>query len=301
MKLVSVIITTYNRFNLLCRAIDSVLSQTYKNIEIIVVDDCSNDGTDTLICRYLNSVKYIRNQKNIGLPASRNVGIMSSIGDYVSFLDDDDSLLPEKIQLQVDAFGKNPELGAMYCGSFRRYEHVEFSLLPNLRGIIYPEVLNSSPNAIHTLLISRNCLELTGCFDESLAHLEDFDFWIRLSKCCIFDYVPECLVVYNIHKDQMSTNYLTAISGRDIILKKHSIDFRKNKKYLYMNLSRQASKSAIIGDYSAFYKYLFMAIKASPFVLSSYVHLFLSVISRCFHKKLISKYGVKTIDGVTRF
>ncbi|RQW84901.1 MAG: glycosyltransferase [Geobacter sp.] len=299
--LVSIIITTHNRFELLCRAIDSVLSQTYKNTEIIVVDDYSSDGTEKKIIKYLGSVTFVRNSKNLGISASRNIGIRTASGGYISFLDDDDELLPFKIEKQIDFLNSNPGIDIVYCGSTKKFRSSRIQKLPKLKGNIFPEVLDSCPNAIHTILVNRKCFDRVGFFDEKVRYYEDFDFWIRLSRGCLFGFVPECLVIYNIHGCQMSTYYGEAISGIDYILDKHKEIFKVNKKYLYLHLRRQASKCAANDDYKLFYKYLFKSIQARPFYMSSYIHLLLSLVSRQLHKKLITAFGVKDIDGIVTF
>jgi len=236
---VSLIITTYNRSNFLCRAIESALSQTYKNIEIIVVDDNSTDNTSLSINKYKDTIVYIRNKKNIGVSASRNIGILKSSGYYISFLDDDDEIHPEKIEKQLNIFINDEKVDAVYCGSIKKYKKYVLEKKPRLNGIIYPKVLEACPNTIHSLLLKKKCIEDAGFFDEQMRYYEDFDFWIRLSMNCIFAYVRESLVVYNIHGNQMSVNSKKAIEGIDYILEKHKKIFNANKKYLYIHLRRQ--------------------------------------------------------------
>lgn len=286
--LVSVIITTYNRFEFLCRAIDSVLCQTYENIEIIVVDDCSSDGTEERIKKYFKYINYVRNQENHGLSASRNVGIRIASGDYISFLDDDDELFPEKIEKQISIFLENRELDVVYCGWIKRYLNISIKKTPKLKNVIFPEVLDSCPGAIHTLLIKKKCFFLVGFFDEKLEIYEDFDFWIRLSQKFLFDYIPEPLVVYNFHGCQMTIKSEKDIPGRDVLLDKHKDLFWENKSYLYRHLRRQASNCAVIGEYKSFYRYIFKSIQVRPAFPGSYVHLIISVLSRKLHKSLIS-------------
>lgn len=299
--LVSVIITTYNRFNLLCRAIESVLNQSHNNIEIIVVDDCSSDGTNEKIKKYLDSVFYIRNSENIGLAASRNVGINSSTGEYISFLDDDDELLPFKIEKQINIFTSNKKVDVVYCGSIKKFDNLVINHFPKFRGKIFPQVLHATPNAVHTLLIKKSCLMKVGLFDEKFKSFEDFDLWIRLSKECYFDFIGECLVIYHIHGDQMTTVSEKIINSANLLLYKHKDLFEKHNKYLYLHLRRQASRYAISSDYPSFYKYIFLSIRTSPFSPGSYIHLLVSIVSRRLHKKLIKTFGIKEINGILRY
>ena len=115
--LVSIIIPTYNRAELLKRAIQSCLDQTYKNIQVVVVDDASEDNTPEIVQRFKDSrIKYIRLPKNSGRPAvPRNIGILNSDGEVIAFLDSDDYFLPEKIEKQVRALTNSEEIGLVYC------------------------------------------------------------------------------------------------------------------------------------------------------------------------------------------
>ena len=116
--LVSVIIPTYNRAGYLERAIKSVLNQTYQNLEIIIIDDNSKDGTKKTVLDFnVSKLRYYRNLNNRGAPFSRNRGIELSKGDYINFLDDDDVLLPRKIELQIKKFeeSESKRLGVVTC------------------------------------------------------------------------------------------------------------------------------------------------------------------------------------------
>lgn len=296
--LVSVIITTYNRAHLVCRAIDSVLAQTYKNIEIIVVDDCSIDATSHLISNYGNSVKYLRNIYNMGVSASRNLGIKTSNGDFVCFLDDDDELFPDKIEKQIELFRKNSAIGVVYCGSVKKNDSETAPHPPILKGKIFPSVLKGCPNAIHTLLVKRECFLEIGFFDESLSFYEDLDIWIRLAKKFVFDFVDENLVSYNIHGVQTSVMVEQRIVGTEAIIQKYSSDFLCNPYLLYGHLRRLASRYALIGNYEMFYNYIGRALYLKPWSIGCYAHLILATISTSLHKKIICKCGLKKIGDV---
>ncbi len=293
--LVSVIITTYNRNNLLCRAIDSVLGQGYPRIEIIVVDDCSMvEAAHEIGSLYAGRVKFVRHKKNRGLAAARNTGIDVSSGELISFLDDDDEILPDKIEKQVAFFKENPRSHAVFCGAIQMYEGGRKVVhIPENSGQLFPEVLHGTPNAIHTLMLKRSVFETAGAFDEELTHLEDYDFWIRLSLNFRVESINEALVRYYFHGDQMSTRGRENLVGRDAVIKKHQEIFNKHRNVLYKHLRRQLRKSILLGEYSLFYKYLFNCIKIRPFSSDLYVHLFASLFLRKFHKELVVKYGPK--------
>ena len=105
MMLVSIIIPTHNRKEFLIKALDSVLNQTYRNIEVIIIDDASTDGTGDLILSYNDErIKYFKNSSNLYAAESRNIGIQNSNGNFIAFLDDDDIWLPEKLEQQILLF-----------------------------------------------------------------------------------------------------------------------------------------------------------------------------------------------------
>jgi len=116
--LVSVIIPTYNRSYFVTEAIESVLCQTYPNIELIVVDDYSMDDTEEKLKPYKNKgkIKYIRNEKNKGISPTVNTGLLAANGKYIARLDDDDLFMPDKIEKQVKHFEEDPDVGMVTSG-----------------------------------------------------------------------------------------------------------------------------------------------------------------------------------------
>ena len=129
-SLVSAIIPTYNSVNYISEAINSVLNQTYKNCEIIVVDDGSTDNTrktvENYIRKYPHKIKYFY-QENKGPSAARNKGIKEARGNYIAFLDSDDLWLPDKLEKQISLFMKDVSLKLTYCGGY--YEDEEGSVI----------------------------------------------------------------------------------------------------------------------------------------------------------------------------
>ena len=139
MKLISVIIPTFNRVDLLKNAINSVLTQTYSNIEIIVIDDNSNDKTESLIKNLNdNRINYIKNKENLKAPLCRNIGINISRGEFIAFLDDDDIWYPNKLEEQIKLFD-NSNVGLVYCITDLFFENynLSYSTKPQKRGNIF--------------------------------------------------------------------------------------------------------------------------------------------------------------------
>jgi len=142
-NLISVIIPTYNRVNNLKVAIESVLNQTYNNIEIIIVDDNSTDNTiKTLNSLDIPNLRIINNKVNRGAPSCRNTGIKYSRGAYIAFLDDDDIWYTEKIEKQLNHLIQNPQIDCVFC----EYKYV-------LQGqSFYPDIINYKNTLSKTIL-----------------------------------------------------------------------------------------------------------------------------------------------------
>ncbi len=205
LPLVSAIIATYNYGQYLSHALDSILAQEglgqQFDIEIIVVDDASTDTTPEVVQRY-PQVRYLRLQHRQGVSAARNAGIHSSTGKYISFLDADDTWLPQKLRLQLPPLLKDPEVAVVYSQGIRRGPGEE-RLFPDdsqaPSGHVF-EALLVNPFAVHggCLLIRREAFEKAGYFDESLATTEDFDLSLRLAFHFQFEFQPGPVMIYNI-------------------------------------------------------------------------------------------------------
>jgi len=299
--MVSVIITTFNRAHFLRRAIKSVLNQTYKDIEIIVVDDCSNDNTEKVVSECIRNnknIKYIRHNKNKGLSAARNTGIKHSTGKYISFLDDDDELLPKKIQKQVEFLEKHKNIDAIYCGYIRKSDNFEQVYIPKKITNFLKESLILPLSVIHSLLIKKECFSKIGLFDENLKYFEDWDLWIRLSAEVNLAIINEPLVVYHIHGAQMMLSNLNEkINANHYILAKHKNLFKRYKKSLFWNYRRLLTRYSLMDDYRNAFKYAIKAIKLNPLSLTTYVHLFLMLTNKKLQRRLIYKFGLRKIGN----
>lgn len=225
---VSIVIPTYNRPDLLRRAVESALIQTYENIEIIVVDDHSDYDLVSLRKEY-PIVKFYRNGKNRGGCYSRNRGIREASGEYINFLDDDDELFPKKIELQVKKFRdssiKNLGFVTAHTEDNRSGNTVIKKNLTS--GDMYSRLLKKfAISGIETLLIKKECLLETGGFDDKLQSSQEYDLMIRLSEKYNVDYVDEILSRENRSYDQISLNFNKKIQGAKYLFKKHDKRYR---------------------------------------------------------------------------
>ncbi|GAB6059677.1 hypothetical protein JCM31598_27940 [Desulfonatronum parangueonense] len=201
---ISVIIPVYNRAHLLQRTIDSVLGQTFRDFEVIVVDDCSGDDPASVLASYQDRrLRYFRQARNCGVAAARNRGLREARADLVAFLDDDDEWFPEKLALQVELMRRSPEdVGLIYTGVETVFEDGSRTVtIPCARGELYQELLVR--NLLHggpvSILMRRNVIRVVGFFDETLPAIEDYDYWLRISRLYKVDYVAMSLARYNDH------------------------------------------------------------------------------------------------------
>jgi len=207
MKQISIIIPTYNRALLLKEAIESVFLQTYKNFELIVVNDGSTDNTLNLLKQYGNRLRIL-NQENKGVSAARNLGIKNANGDLIAFLDSDDLWLPEKLKNQVNFFLNN--LSALICQTQEIWIRNGIRVNPKKKhekksGMIFKNSLALclvSPSAV---MIHKKLFQNVGLFDESLPACEDYDLWLRISyKYPIYLIDKPLIIKRGGHDDQLS-------------------------------------------------------------------------------------------------
>jgi len=221
---VSVIIPTYNCARYLPEAIDSALAQTYRPLEIVVVDDGSVDDTPAILASYGKSVLVVR-QDNRGLPAARNVGIRHASGECIAFLDADDVWLPDKLAVQIAALSGTPEAGIAFTDAeaFAEGGVIRESLLVSGRAFVaawleghrvsdgvsagwaYEEFLIGNWIATPTMaVVRRAALRAAGLFNESLRDCEDYDLWLRVIQRFPVVVVQHPLARYRIRVDGLS-------------------------------------------------------------------------------------------------
>jgi len=225
---VSVIIPTYNRAGTLPRAIRSVFAQTFRDWEIIVVDDGSNDETPQLVKDLSDTrIKYLRHECNRGPSGSRNTGIEAARGTYIAFLDSDDEWLPEKLAHDVQVFSSgNGDIGLVYTGEliFGPEGSVE-TLPPTLHGKVYDALLaRDFIGSCSRVAVRRDAVEIAGRFDEQLINEEDWDLWLRISKSYPIGLVAECLVKHYVGHNQLTSRaggLRRIYEGRARIIAKH--------------------------------------------------------------------------------
>jgi glycosyltransferase involved in cell wall biosynthesis len=212
----SVIIPTYNRAVMVCEAIDSVLAQSLPDVEAIVVDDGSTDVTARLLSlRYGDRIRYFH-QENRGRSTARNRGIRVARGEYLVFLDSDDRLLPQGLEVQVEVMERFPDADVVYGDGYycdRGWNTVqriseERPALPE-EGLLAIMVLHNIVIAPPSAMVRRRALDCLGepWFDELLRGMEDADFWLRLAAAgAHFVNHPEPVCQYRLHDENASSH-----------------------------------------------------------------------------------------------
>ena len=199
MSIVSIIIPTYSRPHLLPRAVESARAAG-TNVEVIVVDDASTDGT-AAVCRELKGIKYIRLERNQGVAGARNVGILESTGKYVAFLDDDDRRLPGSLDTQAALLDANPDAGFV-CGAMimadQEYQPTGEVFLPrHAGGDVFWELLELDfPVMPLSTLIRKNCFLRVGLLNQRLGGIDDWDIFTRIAEVYSGLVIEEPMGVY---------------------------------------------------------------------------------------------------------
>lgn len=220
--LVSVVIPTYNGAHFLAQTIESVLAQTYPNLEVLVVDDGSTDATPKIATRYGPRVRYVH-QANAGTAAARNRGVAEARGDYIALLDHDDLWLPHKLERQMPAFADDPAIGVVFARiEFFRTETGEVTAHYFPGPELGPhDLLAHRVLPIQTVVIRRSALDAVGPFDVDLRGTDDWDLGIRLSARFRMVGVPETLARVRLHPDQQGGNALAMYRQARLVLQKH--------------------------------------------------------------------------------
>jgi len=221
--LVSIIIASYNNGKYLAEAIESALGQTYKDLEIIVVDDGSTDNTRELVKQYQPKIHYLY-QENQGVCSARNTGIKNSKGKYLQFLDADDILLSEKLELQVNFLESNPDYAVCYSDVryFNNFDRTKLSKgnYKFYSGDILKCLIQENFITIHAPLITRACLENTALFQTGFDSRGDWDLWLRIAYAGYkFYYMEKVLALCRWHGNNMSLNHLRATHANFWVVK----------------------------------------------------------------------------------
>lgn len=224
MAKVSVIVPAYNGDRYIGQALDSILAQSYRDYEIIVVDDGSEDNTSQIIQKYPNQIYYVY-QQNQGVAASRNQGLEVATGEYIAFLDQDDIFLPDKLAQQVPLLDRQPSLGLVNSGwqivnaTGKLVAAVQpWQKLPQLNSA---DLIIWKPVFLGAMLFRKSWLDRSGGFDPNLEQTPDVDLILRLAMMnCPAAWVKQATVKYRQHESNASKNVLLQAQELEQILER---------------------------------------------------------------------------------
>lgn len=237
--LISVIIPTFNRRDKLFRSIKSVLDQTYSNIELIIVDDGSTDGTKAEVNKIRDErIRYIYLKENHGSAGARNVGVKEAKGKFIAFQDSDDEWKENKLQMQIEAIKKDPAIGLVYC-AMEQYDYsgklvatIPDGQLPDhcKLGYIFEFMLTYALVSTQTILVKTDVIRALHGFNENLRALEDYEFVLRYAQNNFIGYVNEPLVKQFLSENSVNQNGRNKLLAEFYILEEFIEDYRRFNK-----------------------------------------------------------------------
>lgn len=227
-KLVSVVIPTYNRESTIEISINSILNQTYKNIEIIVVDDNSNDNTHLIVQKLKEKydfIKYIKHENNRGGSAARNTGAKAARGEFLAFLDSDDEWIDTKLEKCMNVFENDSDISMIYSDMIlynvktgKEKINISEEWKDKYKGVLCKNIIGSTS----LIVIRKNVFDKVKGFKEGLPSCQDWDFYINVAKDFKIMKVNEPLLKYYIHDNSISGDLKRVIEGHKYILNKVS-------------------------------------------------------------------------------
>lgn len=239
MTTISVVIPAKNRAKMIGKCLDSVLNQTVKAGEIIVVDDNSTDDTKEVVQSYSKyGVKYVPLENKIGAQAARNLGIISATGDFIAFQDSDDEWFKYKLEEQIKlikAYGSEKFLfihGDAEDHDCKTGERRDRKV-PELEGSCYEKLLKSPGPLFPAILVNKKALLEIGLLDEKVPSWQEWDTAISLSKICEFKHVKKPLFTYNLnHGETISLNIKRDLNGYEYVINKYKNEMIKESGHI---------------------------------------------------------------------
>jgi len=297
--LISVVIPCFNGETYLADSVDSVLKQSYPNIELIVVDDGSTDNSPVVMAQYADKIITVR-QANAGLPAARNSGIKIAKGEFIAFLDADDYWDTDFL-LEMHTAIQASDAGIAYCG----WQNIG---LPGQRGKPFippnyeidpekiPKLIENARWPVHAALVRMSVCNKINGFNPLLKSCEDFAFWIRTATTNKIVLVPKVLAYYRHHGEQMTSNRLRITSYRLRVQQEFLNEFpdiaeslgqKKVQQIIFGNLLQKGYEAYWQRDLDTA-RFAFRAVlKSKHFKRNDLKYLLPSLLPKWFHKRLI--------------
>jgi glycosyltransferase involved in cell wall biosynthesis len=302
---VSVVIPTYNREDVISRAIDSVLKQTYTNFEIIIVDDGSTDNTEEVINelqKQHEEIKYF-SQDNAGAAVARNHGIRKADGNYIAFLDSDDQWLPEKLETQLELFRESDQVNIGFVGANKiickcdsddqvvsKKDFYKNRFSKEEQPFTLEDFLSlKNPVSPSTALISTKALEDVGLFDPECPPHEDYELWIRLREQYNFETTWTPLAKYRDWEEGISKTTTSGkkASVKTYIMNKHSKLYRRYPKARSVILRKIGTEHMLTGNHGKAIAHFYKSIKCKPLHFRNYLNLVVALFGRSTYQFLL--------------
>ena len=269
---ISVVIPTLNRINTLQRALDSVINQTYKPAEIIVVDNGSSDGTLKFLREQYPKITTLTENK-VGVSSARNKGIKKSINQWIALLDSDDAWHPRKLEVQTSMLDSAlKEYSLIHTDEvwFRNNKHInQMKKHKKQGGYIFERCLSLCCISPSSVLFKKNILDKVGLFDESLPVCEDYDLWLKICSSEEVLFAQDKLTYkYGGHKDQLSKSYWGMdrfrIKSIENIIKNFDLTYKQKKQAkkelikklkIIINGAFKRNNLSIVNEFSTKFEY----------------------------------------------
>ena len=213
--LVSIVTPVYNGSQYLSEAIESALAQTYKNFELLIVNDGSTDNSKSIISAYLSNpkIRYFE-QQNAGVAAARNLALRYANGKYIGFLDQDDLWLPDKLSTQIEFLKTNQEIAFVHS----RQDYIQADGTPiadypkdwisDLHGKCFTELFRRNRIAVLTVLLRKSVIDDIGFFNETVSRADDYELWLRICSKYPLGFQDKKLALYRCHDTNASRDYI---------------------------------------------------------------------------------------------
>jgi glycosyltransferase involved in cell wall biosynthesis len=249
--LVTVVLPCYNAALYVEEAVRSIMCQTYSNLEILLIDDCSTDNTSAILLRLAQEDKritIIRNEQNLKLVKTLNKGIDEAKGKFIARMDADDISLPERIEKQVEFMLLHPEVdlcGTNYSIIDGKGNKIEASVtMPLTSKEIATALLFTCPIGHPTVLFKKDTIQNLGKYDEKMINIEDYELWLRVAANGLIVNLPEPLLKYRWHGDNIS------IVGRDVKRSSVNLAITKNSNFGFAEKFRELHLKMILTEWN---------------------------------------------------
>lgn len=277
---ISIVIPTHNSSKTIYNCLHSILLQDYKEYDIIVVDDGSEDDTTNIVKSFNHAHLTVIEQENKGVSAARNAGIRKASGDLIAFLDSDDFWLPNKLSRQVEILNNNETLGLVATGAIYSKDKINYLMSnKNIEGDIFDTLLNGNIIITSSVLVKKIIIEEIGFFNEKIYLGEDWEMWLRIASRNKIKLISQPYLIYSVSPLKKYPDELVISSYLEVYKSLVSKNIHVNKSWIEGKTCYTLAIKAFeeYGFTSRFYKYSVRAIYYKPTYLFSFIKYLLSM------------------------